>query len=83
MPAHVHLILKIDRARVKDEVVKIKSLSSLIGALKTTSSKLIHNSGYSDFAWQRSFYDSIIRNLNSYYSISRYIDLNPEKWIEA
>lgn len=81
MPDHVHLIIEINRARVKVEAVKIKSLSGLIGALKTTSSKLIHNSGYSDFAWQRSFHDSIIRNLNSYYNISRYIDLNPEKWI--
>ncbi|RKY35910.1 MAG: hypothetical protein DRP78_04940 [Candidatus Omnitrophota bacterium] len=41
---------------------KIKSLSSLIGAFKTTSSKLIHKNGMFDFTWQRSFYDHIIRN---------------------
>lgn len=82
MPDHVHLIIEIDRAREKNKDVKIKSLSSLIGALKTTSSKLIHTSGYCDFVWQRSFHDSIIRNSKSYYNISRYIDMNPRKWVE-
>ncbi|WP_246085276.1 transposase [Paucihalobacter ruber] len=82
MPDHVHLIIEIDRSRVKDEELKIKSLSSLIGALKTTSSKLIHGSGFENFVWQRSFHDSIIRNSKAYYNISRYIDLNPKKWID-
>jgi putative transposase len=42
MPNHVHLILEIDSLRINDRELKIKSLSSLIGAFKTTSSKLIH-----------------------------------------
>lgn len=82
MPDHVHLIIEIDRSRVKDEKLKIKSLSSLIGALKTTSSKLIHDSGFDGFVWQRSFHDSIIKNSRAYHNISRYIDLNPEKWVK-
>ncbi len=43
--------------------VKIKSLSELIGVFKTTSSKLIHRSGFPDFSWQRSYYDHIIRKI--------------------
>lgn len=82
MPNHVHLILEIDSLKVQGEEVKIKSLSSLIGALKTTSSKLIHKSGFKDFAWHRSFHDSIIRNSKSYHIISNYIDLNPARWID-
>lgn len=82
MPNHIHLIIEIDRQKVKGRDIKIKSLSSLIGALKTTSSKLIHESGLLSFAWQRSFHDHIIRNNIAYQNISNYIDLNPHRWLE-
>src|SRR5690606_32516413 len=36
MPNHVHAIIEIDSLKVKGEAVKIKSLSSLMGAFKTT-----------------------------------------------
>lgn len=80
MPNHIHMLLEIDSNRIANKEVKIKSLSSLIGAFKTTSSKLIHESGYLGFSWQRSFHDHIIRNGKAYRNISRYIDLNPQKW---
>ena len=64
----------------QDEKIKIKSLSSLMGAFKTTSSKMIHQAGFVDFAWQRSFHDHIIRNEISYARINDYIDANPERW---
>lgn len=73
MPNHVHMIIEIDRNKllagtegparelyVRDKEIKVKSLSSLIGAFKTTSSKKIHQFGFADFAWQRSFHDHII-----------------------
>jgi len=59
---------------------KIKSLSELIGAYKTTSSKLIHQSELSEFSWQRSFYDHIIRNEKSLQNIREYIQNNLLKW---
>ena len=37
MPNHFHFILEIDSLKVKDKEIKIKTLSSLMGALKTTS----------------------------------------------
>ncbi|NDP28399.1 MAG: hypothetical protein GZ087_13385 [Flavobacterium sp.] len=89
MPNHVHVIIEIDRLKLKgmegtacelSVPIKIKSLSSLIGAFKTTSSKLIHESGNVKFAWQRSFHDHIIRNEKSYLNIFNYIDSNPENW---
>ena len=83
MPNHFHGILEIDRTG-RDlsvlENVKIKSLSELIGAYKTTSSKKIHEAGLFDFSWQRSFHDHIIRNDISYERISNYIDTNAERW---
>ena len=59
---------------------KIKSLSELIGAYKTTVSKQIHLSGYIDFQWQRSFHEHIIRDEQSFETISDYIFTNPVKW---
>lgn len=82
MPNHFHLILEIDSQKVREQNIKIKSLSSLIGAMKTTSSSQIHKIGFEDFAWHRSFHDHIIRDEKSYINISNYIDLNPQKWFE-
>lgn len=59
---------------------KIKSISEIIGAFKTTSSKKIHEYGVVDFRWQRSFHDHIIRNKESYDSIYAYIMSNPQNW---
>lgn len=61
---------------------KIKSLSQLMGAYKTTTSKQIHLLDYNAFAWQRSFHDHIIRDEQSYEKISAYIHNNPAQWQE-
>ncbi|WP_339624607.1 transposase [uncultured Winogradskyella sp.] len=73
MPNHLHARLEIDSSLVLDKEFKIKSLSELVGALKTTSSKLIRKSGFLEFKWKRSFHDHIIRNDTAYQSISDYI----------
>ncbi|MDC0006850.1 transposase [Winogradskyella sp.] len=80
MPNHVHAILEIDRSLVSDKELKIKSLSELVGALKTTSSKLIRKTGFLEFRWKRSFHVHIIRNDKAYQNISDYIQNNPSKW---
>jgi putative transposase len=96
MPNHIHGIIEINRGIVgagRDDVgtgrdlplrdppvTKIKSLSQLMGAYKTTTSKQIHLLGFYDFQWQRSFHDYIIRNENDYERISNYILNNPAKW---
>ena len=59
---------------------KIKPLPELIGAFKTTSSKLIHQRGLSEFQWQRNYYDHIIRNEKELDKIRKYIVENPLKW---
>ena len=90
MPNHFHGIIIIERARSDrsrpvvvlqpaGSIDKTKSLSQLIGAFKTTSSILIHQAGLGDFAWQRSFYDRIIRTEEEFINISEYIQNNPLK----
>ena len=59
---------------------KIKPIPELIGAYKTTVSKLIHLSGDVSFKWQKSYHDHIIRNRVSLNRIKNYIETNPEKW---
>ena len=61
---------------------KIKSLSQLVGAYKSATSKLIRTAGLTDFAWQRSFHDHIIRSDKAYTKIRDYILSNPEKWLQ-
>ena len=90
MPNHFHGIINItdylegngrDRSLHSDGGQrKIKSLSELIGAFKTTSSKLIHRSGLPSFQWQKSFYERIIRNDQELIRIREYIQSNPSRW---
>jgi len=86
MPNHIHGIIEINRSNVdvgtgRDlSLPKIKSLSELMGAYKTTVSKQIHLIGFPEFKWQRSFYEHIIRDDKSFETISDYIMNNPIKW---
>ncbi len=81
MPNHVHGIIEIKRSSTKSSVpIKIKPLSELIGAYKTTVSKQIHLCGFIEFQWQRSFYEHIIRDDKTYESITEYIINNPMNW---
>jgi len=64
----------------KSPTTKIKTLSSLMGAYKTTSSKQIHLAGLKEFRWQRSFHDRIIRNMREYWIKFQYIRNNPNNW---
>ena len=87
MPNHFHGILIIvnETNRVGTGLdlslqKKRLSLSNIIGAFKTTSSKHIHQIGLNTFRWQRSFYDHIIRNKYSLFRIRQYIRDNPKNW---
>ncbi len=83
MPDHIHGILQINNTltdRSRPVPTHFKSLSSLIGAFKTTSSKIIRKQMKIDFRWQRSFHDRIIRNSCEYNEIKKYITENPVNW---
>ena len=90
MPNHMHILMEINQGLIGSRdrsrpvpttgIPKIKSLSSLIGAFKTTSSKQIHLCGNLDFNWHRSFYDVIVRDEIAFNKINCYIIENPIKW---
>ena len=78
MPDHIHGIIYINH--LNQSIPKIKPLPELIGAYKTTVSKRIHLTGDMEFKWQKSYHDSIIRNIKSLNIIKHYIEKNPENW---
>ncbi len=90
MPNHFHGIINIDvgngrdrslqRQEPEDPQSKIKSVSELIGAFKTRSSKSIHDAGLESFQWQKSFYDRVIRNERELNGVREYIQTNVLRW---
>jgi putative transposase len=89
MPNHIHAILVIaDEGARRDNPGVVPTgysrrhnlLSKSVNAFKTTTSKLIHQHGLSEFVWERSFYDHIIRKDESLRSIREYIANNPIRW---
>ena len=65
---------------VNTEIKYAKSVSTIMAAYKTLSSTKIRQSGLTEFVWQRSFHDHIIRNQQSYNNIYEYITNNPKNW---
>lgn len=83
MPNHFHGIIELDASLVVGSPKKTLPIFNIIGAFKTTSSKRIHNEGLTDFNWQRSFHDRIIRSLEEHYFIAKYIEDNPKKSVRS
>ncbi len=91
MPNHLHGILTIYYDKIPANVVnthgcslqerKKMYLSKVIGAFKSTVSREV-NKKYSkyNFAWQKSFYDHIIRSEKAAEEIREYIKYNPLNW---
>lgn len=94
MPNHLHGIiilnstvetghapsLQQNNVKQNDSSANIPSLSNIIGSFKSAVTKQIHETGYPNFKWQRSFYDRIIRNETELFKIRKYIEQNPLKW---
>ena len=55
-------------------------LGKIIRYFKAKTSFMIHKIGYHNFAWQRNYYEHIIRNEKELYSKRKYIINNPLQW---
>ncbi len=82
MPEHVHFF-----ASPLDG--EAKSLSEFIRCWKRSTTRGLHQVGYSDFRWQREFFDHLLRSAESYEAKWNYVRenpvrqklvQNPEKW---
>ncbi len=87
MPNHIHGIVIIDSAPASlvgtRHALSLpvnrrrQKLPIIIGSLQSAVSKYTN---HPLFAWQRSYYDHIIRNETSLNKIREYIRFNPEQW---
>ncbi|AFH50606.1 Transposase [Ignavibacterium album JCM 16511] len=76
MPNHIHFIMIIDNSKSD---VKC-SVPQIIGGFKSITTIELHKKGLTNFKWQRSYYDRIIRNEKELYYIRQYIEQNPLRW---
>ncbi len=92
MPNHMHgifmitdswdLINQIPRGANYPLMANPKNtLGKIIRYYKARTSKLIHDNGISNFAWQSLFYDRIIRDDKELDRIREYIAYNVLKWL--
>ena len=93
MPNHIHGIIIIqnnqqglnyvgtEQCSVPTRNNRFGLISKVIKSYKEAVIKFIrHNYHDNDFAWQRSFYDHVIRNEKSLDNIRHYIRYNPLQW---
>jgi len=59
-----------------------KTVGSVVRGFKIGVTKWFRQNGYEKTIWQRNYYEHIIRNMNAYQRISKYIIENPKKWRE-
>ena len=58
------------------------TLSDVVGAFKSLSTRLSRDNLGDLTLWQRSFYEHVVRNEPDYREIWDYIDQNPARWAE-
>ncbi len=90
MPNHLHGIIIIDNHSVGDAnfasptTVEDRSKMELCKIIqqfkRAVTIKIKKSIKESDFKWQRSYYDRIIRNEQELYNIRKYNRQNPLKW---
>ena len=56
------------------------TLGEIVRAYKAASTRLIRQAGTPDFAWQRNYYEHVVRDEESLNRIRQYILDNPERW---
>ncbi len=94
MPNHIHGILHItpvgaqfiapdsteQGAMNQGAINRAPTLGAVVRVLKAVSTRQIRLAGHGAFAWQRNYYEHIIRNEDSLARIREYIENNPLQW---
>jgi len=83
MPNHIHgiVVIKVGDGhdRPLQNVRQQQTLPKVIGSLKSAISNRLHHC-ISDFHWQRSYYDHVIRDDKELNNIRKYVNENPIEW---
>lgn len=78
MPNHIHAIIVIKNKTAGAS--PCPTLSDIICAFKSNTTRKYHLINSDKMVWQTSFHDHIIRGESDYLKIWNYIDTNPIKW---
>lgn len=76
MPNHVHMLIEIktdSSGRPQTAPTLSRIVNQFKGAVTKDAGKAF---------WQKGFYDHVIRSQNDYNEIIRYIETNPERWLQ-
>jgi REP element-mobilizing transposase RayT len=82
MPNHFHAILVLTDPSPLGRENAPKALGWVIRTFKAASTRLIRKLGVPNFAWQRDYYDHIVRSEAELQRIREYIEANPSQWTE-
>ena len=77
MPTHIHVII-----RLYDGAMPRQGLTEIVGAYKSLTTRAINmiRNTPGEKQFQRSFYETVIRQETAYRSCWKYIDENPDRW---
>ena len=87
MPNHVHAVVFITTNGANEYVGseagamnRAPTIGQIVRSLKASSARMIRSRVDRAFAWQRNYYEHVIRNERSLNLIRRYIEANPVLW---
>jgi REP element-mobilizing transposase RayT len=90
MPNHVHGIIIVGAQFIAPPNVLGKSkqavmnpaptLGEMVRVYKAVSTRFIRQTGIQNFAWQRNYYEHVIRSEEALHRIRQYIVDNPARW---
>lgn len=89
MPNHIHGIIVVGRQFIASSAAQDKNqgainraptLGEIVRAYKASSARLIRSAANANVAWQRNYYEHVIRDEQSFDRIRQYILDNPVRW---
>jgi REP-associated tyrosine transposase len=94
MPNHIHGIIlvgaqfiasprlpqNVSNGARQGAINRAPTLGEIIRTYKAVSTRVIRKAAYTAFAWQRNYYEHVIRNDDSLNRIRQYILDNPARW---
>ena len=80
MPNHIHIMLSLSVEDGRGD--PSPTVTSVMGWLKYNATKRINEirGTVGSRVFQRSFYDRVVRDMDEYIALLRYIDENPKRW---
>lgn len=89
MPNHIHGIILVgtqfiaasaNRGNDRGAMNRTPTLGEIVRAYKAGSTRMIRKIVNANFAWQRNYYEHVIRDEQSFNRIRQYILDNPARW---